>query len=608
MQREKKMKRKIFAITIATLLILTVSPIFAEEDEGTFHGGFEIGYRNISTDGSMNKYKQHLNLETGASLYGFHLQYEPAGNMKKYVDYFHIYLDEFGGEPFASMGLEVRKYGAYNFTYQRREALYFYEDIYMDGHNDFHSYDFERTIDTANLRIILSKQAILNLGFDRYEKRGESITTLDWRHAEYEFERPIHEVKKEYNVGFTYMLDGFSLTFDEKIREYENTYTMLFAGEPDMGNTVLDYFFSAQPYDFTSYAHTARIVAKPSKWLIFRGAMTLESLEMNMDYNEIAQGVSYNGSPVDETLTGEGTINRDIALYNFDISLLLSDKLAIIGAFRYHDFEQDGNVTVDGDETMRDWKFTTTGFDGGLEYALASNITLAAGIRNESREVEHGEDPELQKTTQTGFYGNFTWKPSKGISINGDYQMGSYDDPFALTSPTDLSKFRISVRAKLSKNFFANAIYMMKTLENDVWEWSLDHSQINVGLGYHSDKFYGSLNYRMLSIEQNVTRTLVFYGSPKVWEVLYEGNTSIISGYLHWKISKNLGLGGFINYLDNQDTWAISRIDFKGFIEYKFCGGYLVKAGYRYVDYQEKEEGFNDYTANIAEFSVGYRW
>jgi hypothetical protein len=47
---------------------------------------------------------------------------------------------------------------------------------------------------------------------------------------------------------------------------------------------------------------------------------------------------------------------------------------------------------------------------------------------------------------------------------------------------------------------------------------------------------------------------------------------------------------------------------FKGYIEYTFPGGYITQVGYRYVNFKEKDSGFNDYKANILEFSFGYRW
>ncbi len=612
------MKKKLFALLIAFLLVVAVTPLFAadeeEQDNGTFKGSFLVGYRNVDVDGSMTKYKQHLNLETAPTLHTFYATYEPGKEMKKYMDFFSIYMHNLGGEPFQSFGVEARKYGMYSFKYERRNSLYFYEDILEGDHHDHHMYDFERTMDIATLNIQLSRAATLYLGFNRYEKTGSSETTLDWEHDEFAFDKPVEEVKNEYTIGLNYALEGVTFSFEEKIRDYENTNSLFlpgasagFTGGDDP--TVLNYLYSNMPYDFTSYNHTARVMAKPTPWLIFKGAASWESLEMNLDYWESADGVSYTTMPYVYTESGEGTMNRDISLYDFDVSLLLSDSLAVVGAFRYHDFDQDGTMNVDMAETMTVYMFNTTSFEAGLQYAFTPQLTLTAGTRIESRDVEAGEegdDLEVHTTEQTGLYGNVSYN-CKNFSVSGDYQLGTYDDPYSLASPTDMNKLKLNARAKFGK-FFVNGSYMMKSLENEDSEWTLDHDTLGVRLGYHCDKIYASAGYRMMNIEQSVTRNLVFYGSPAVWEVLYEGTTNMFDAYGHLKLSKKFGLGAYVNYFDNADSWAVSRLDFKGFIEYTFCPGYKINAGYRYVDYQEEEEGLNDYSANILEFGIGYSW
>jgi hypothetical protein len=46
----------------------------------------------------------------------------------------------------------------------------------------------------------------------------------------------------------------------------------------------------------------------------------------------------------------------------------------------------------------------------------------------------------------------------------------------------------------------------------------------------------------------------------------------------------------------------------KAYVEYAFAGGYSAQAGYRYAWFKEPNLGFNNYQANIFEFSFGYRW
>ena len=57
-------------------------------------------------------------------------------------------------------------------------------------------------------------------------------------------------------------------------------------------------------------------------------------------------------------------------------------------------------------------------------------------------------------------------------------------------------------------------------------------------------------------------------------------------------------------WFDDPDISCVTVDDVEGGFR---ATNYLLNAGYRYVDYTE-DDGLNDYTANIGEFSVGYRW
>ena len=67
-------------------------------------------------------------------------------------------------------------------------------------------------------------------------------------------------------------------------------------------------------------------------------------------------------------------------------------------------------------------------------------------------------------------------------------------------------------------------------------------------------------------------------------------------------------VGGYANVYWNRGFWEIDRFTFKAYVEYTFTNGLVSQIGYRYMDFEEKLSGFNDYSANILEISLGYRW
>jgi len=73
-------------------------------------------------------------------------------------------------------------------------------------------------------------------------------------------------------------------------------------------------------------------------------------------------------------------------------------------------------------------------------------------------------------------------------------------------------------------------------------------------------------------------------------------------------LNENWNIGAYANFYSNTGFWEISRTMFKAYLEYLFNTGYVAQIGYRYIKFEEEAASLNDYTANIAELSFGYRW
>ena len=175
-------------LAIAALL-LSLFPTTAlaqdEEAEAEFEGSFTLGWRSVDVDGRDEKYRQHIGIDDGASLFGLDFYYRPKSDI---ADEVRLNASNLGGQPFESFDFSVRKFGNYNFKLGRRESTYFYEDIILPvelsnprigNAGDFHHFDFRRVRDFASLEYRITPRAKLDVAFDRYSRRGESTTTLD---------------------------------------------------------------------------------------------------------------------------------------------------------------------------------------------------------------------------------------------------------------------------------------------------------------------------------------------------------------------------------------------------------------------------------------------
>jgi hypothetical protein len=245
-------------------------------------------------------------------------------------------------------------------------------------------------------------------------------------------------------------------------------------------------------------------------------------------------------------------------------------------------------------------------------------MVVTGGLRHESREVDiaqtlegelESESPE--DTKLTGIFGNFSWRISEALRLTTDYQLGSVDDPFTLASPTDHHRFRARARYVMNSGFSLTGSYLLHRFENDNSEWTADQDQVNLHVGYRRENFDCALGYGLMLVKREVDQeiTTVGFGGGDVFEfpILYEGETHLVTGRARLDINDQWAVGGNVNFYDNTESEPVTQLNLRSFVEVAFANNYLLNVSYRYVDFEE-EDGLNDYSANIGEFSVGYRW
>lgn len=598
--------------------------LHAGDNDETFYGNFMFGYRFVDTSGADFKYKEDINLDNGVRLFDFNLSYKPSDKLKKLFDRLDINVYNFGGDPFETLRISFQKYGRYNFQFDRRKSTYFYHDLNEVGSGelyDLHTFDFERIADSGMLKIWLGSNAHFYLNFNRYTKKGNSVTTFDINRLEFEFDKPIREDSREVTVGLDVNLKRYSFVLEEKILDYENSNSLFLPGYSDGGAgarypSALSFFLLNQPYDLRTYTHTFKFNARPINNLWIAGSAQASELSMDLTYSEEANGITFLGTQFMYSFSGEGNFSRDFQLLDLDVSYLLFDKLAVIGAVRYHNLDQNGHLTVGNEREDVDLNFDTLGFEGGLQYQFSPKFALTLGYRHEERELEGTETVTFEEQTQrNGFFGNLKADIAHNIKLTLDYQHGDYDDPYTLISPTSFNRLRASAKLRLEQ-FNTSGSFLWSKTKNDIYDelWESEKIQLSLRAGYHNQTVRVFGGYSFIGIEHESVRTVAFppswSGSSGAfpWDIFYEGKSHLLDASLHVNLEKNWRIGGYGNYYKNNGFWEILRTMLKGYLEYTFETGLIVQLGYRYVDFEEASSGFNDYKAHIFETSFGYRW
>ena len=602
---------------------LTTVSLRADEkkkDDDGFSGSFMLGYRSVDIDGMESKYMEDINLDTGPRLFHFKLHYEPEGNVKKLFDRMDLRVYNFGGDPFETFGINVVKYGKYNFKYDRRKSSYYYNDI-LEGH-DFHMFDFDRINDSGMLKVWLGPCASVYVDFNRWTKQGNSTTSYDINRIEFEYEKPIDEKSTDITVGLTYAKKGFSVVLEEKIQDYENANSLFLPGYADGGASssypsYLLYFTLNQPYDMEGNTHTAKFTASPFKNFMISGSAQIIKQDTTIGYYENAAGADYLGEYFEYTNGGEGDFTRKIQMYDVDFSYILSNKLAFIGAARYSNFEQTGSFTNNGETMDMDLKYETGGGEGGIQYQPSSKFGFTVGYRFERRDVEDEVEIEEENapTDRSGFFFNIKWNASKSFKLTADYQNGTYKNPFTLVSPTNFNRFRLTAKIK-AKEFYGSASYLLNKSKNDdeSTNWESTKNQLNLRFGYHGKKVSFFAGYALIDVTREGDRAIYYPPAWSggdgtfAWDIMYEGKSNLFDAYLSFSLGETWALGGYFNSYKNTGSWELSRTTFKAFLKYMCPSGLIGQLGYRVVDFKEEEFGYNDYKANIFEISFGYKW
>jgi len=290
--------------------------------------------------------------------------------------------------------------------------------------------------------------------------------------------------------------------------------------------------------------------------------------------------------------------------------------VAVVGGAYQRSLDQDGSFVFDDERNLGAWKIDTSGAEAGLEVSATPTITVSGGVRWESRDVEHGavagadpgEGVDFEKVTtdHTGYFGTFAYRPSSDFTLTAEVDSSSYDDPFALASPTDTLRYRVRAAYKLTGGFNLTGSYTSNTSENNDSGWEGTYEQTNLRLGYTAKTLEASLGYALVDIERDVTRFV--NDGDFVFPIFYDASSDFIDGRLRWKATPEWVLGGSFLLYQNDGSFGLERDDVRLFVDYLCPAGYTLGVAYRTVDYSENTYSFDNYDADIVELSIGYRW
>ena len=610
-------------------IVMALSVASSLQAQGKFSGDFLFGFRFVDTSGpgAEYKYKEDLNLRRGARLSNFNLSYAPDNGLKKYFDRLDVRVLNLGGDPYESISVGLQKFGSYQIQYDRRKSTYFYQDLTRTDFGalyDLFTFDFDRVQDSGTAKVWLTKSIGLYFDFNRYTKKGVSTTSLDIERVEFEFDKPVQEESREATLGLDLRSGRYSVVLEEKFLDYRDENSYFLPGYADGGPDAeypssLNSLFMNQPYDLTGNRHSLRFTARPFDRLLISGSGQLYNLDEDLDYTESASGLNYLGRNFQYLNSGTGRFERDMQLAQMDLHYLLFSRFSLVGAVRFHNLDQTGEVIINGEATAQDFGYKTWGADVGAQYEFSPALILTLGYRLENRDLENLEtvDYELD-TNKNGGFGNIRWDLSRTLKLSLDYEHSGSQNPYTLISPTSYDRLRMTAKYRAGA-VNVSASYLWNGTKSDlgpseVVPFKTSRNQFSLRAGYHAEKIMAFAGFTYLQSKREGERSVEYppsFGGPGgafLWEILYEGKGSIFDASFSFELSQALKAGAYALLYNNTGSYEIGRTNLKLYLEYNFIGGYVAQAGIRHVNFREERGGFNDYKANIFELSFGYRW
>lgn len=607
-------------VGVAGLLAgLVVSSAVAQDGDdsqaSSFDGQALIGYRSVDVGGSEAKYQEDINLEDGPVLFDLDVRLVPEGELRSFADEIYVNLGDLGSQPYETIRAGARKYGRYDFRYDRRESAYFYMDLLTsaDGEPvvDPRTFDLRRVRELAELDLSLGRAAKLSFGFDTVRRRGDTTDTPHLRRDIFVLDRTVDDSMKSFWGRFSYTWDKVSLFVQAKNRDFQNPIEWTYSGESQVASETLEFASYGTPYGYDSNELRVQLLARPTPTLDIRVTAEAQDLDLDLDLWERWSGTNSDGDPVSADAQGNGSIERDIAFLDLDVTYLLSDRVGLVAGFRRSTLEQGGQAAFDETPLTGAWDIGTTAFELGAQLLATRGLTLTSGLLFEDRDVtsgwtEGGDGPMREvQTGNVGFFVDASWNPSRQLEVTADFDLNSVDDPYTLASPTSRRRLRVRGRYRWTSGLWASGSFSFNDFDNDPSGFRSDNRRGMVRLGYSARGLHVSGGYSSIRMERGVDRVL---NGETPFPILYEASSDFLDARLRWTATPRLALVGEIFLYDNGGTFAVERQDYRAGVEYNFFDSLVAGLAFRSVDYSQGSTSFNDYDARIVDFSLGYRW
>lgn len=467
------------------------------------------GARLRTVKGNEDMYRSHLNLGEGLKLFHSSFDLSAPESRGRLFDHLQVNLNNWGGDPYNTADVYLKKNLFYVFRYRYQKIDYFTSipdfanPLLARGLlSDQHRYDTTRRFSQARLDLFPDAPRFqLHLGYARNTAWGPAFTTVNLGGDEFLLARQVKNSANDYVIGADVRWGWLRISVEQAFRTFKDDPGYILPGNFSVGNDP-DPIFGFQQLFLTDFGRSVRLRSTLP-------ATRLAVTSYRVPRIAFTVRVSYSKASVVHTLAQEFqgvVLNRETAIFASDglalaragpskpftvgdgsVRLSLTRRLHLTTRFRGTHFTIAGSrdlverfSNLDDPQTpvtrqehsFRHLSVTSLANHWEADFALTPRMSVRAGHRVEHRRTrvqaqDEGRDSisgpgfpslfrtrreETRQTAQTLLAG-FTYRRSRVLRIALDYENGGSLTEFSGVGPRDEQRGRLRVQLAPSEKW-----------------------------------------------------------------------------------------------------------------------------------------------------------
>ncbi|MDP6580434.1 MAG: hypothetical protein QF681_07250, partial [Vicinamibacterales bacterium] len=203
------------------------------------------------------------------------------------------------------------------------------------------------------------------------------------------------------------------------------------------------------------------------------------------------------------------------------------------------------------------------------------------------------------------------------VSVMGEYERGDYDDPFTLIAPTSMDRVKARVRFMPGNGLTVTGAFLTRRIENDLAgpvhpteprtgdPATLRNTSFTAHAAYSGEPVSVFGSYTRQEVSNEITNVLNGF---RTFATLYHSDLDRGAGGVTVGVTDGVKVGTDLSAYRNRGSFGLDWEQYRVFTELLSPAGYVVNLSYRYNALDESLFDFDDYSAHIAEVSIGYRF